>query len=56
MEPERGKVGKDVWQTVPNKSGDVLQEHKPGSHSSRDPGNVWPEPSLVIDTTLGTSD
>lgn len=50
IEPEVGKVGADVRQTSPNKSGDVLQEHESRSHISQDPGNVWPEPSLVIDT------
>ena len=51
IEPEAGKVGEDVWQTVPNKSGDVLQEDVARSHVSDDPGNVWPDPSLVIDTS-----
>lgn len=37
-----------------NKLGDVLQEHVAGSHVSHDPGNVWPDPSLIIDTSTGT--
>ena len=52
IEPEVGKVGEDVWEAVPNKSGDVLQEHVARSHVSNDPGNVWPDPSLIIDTSL----
>lgn len=51
IEPELGKVGEDVWETVPNKSGDVLQEDVARSHVSNDPGNVWPDPSLIIDTS-----
>jgi hypothetical protein len=51
IEPEDGKVGEDVRQTVPNKSGDVLHEHESRSHVSDDPGDVGPEPSLVIDTS-----
>jgi hypothetical protein len=54
IEPEVGKVGEDVWQTEPNKSGDVLQEHVSRSHVSDDPGDVGPEPSLVIDTSTLT--
>ena len=54
IEPEVGKVGEDVWEAEPNKSGDVLQVDVPRSHVSDDPGNVAPEPSLVIDTTLPT--
>jgi len=52
IEPELGKVGEDVWEAESNKSGDVLQEHVSRSHVSNDPGNVWPDPSLVIDTEL----
>ena len=51
IEPERGKVGEDVREPGPNKSGDVLQEDVARSHVSDDPGNVWPDPSLVIDTS-----
>jgi len=51
IEPESGKVGQDVRKPGVNKSGDVLQEHESRSHVSHDPGNVWPEPSLVIDTS-----
>lgn len=51
IEPELGKVGEDVREAVPNKSGDVLQEHVARSHVSNDPGNVWPDPSLIIDTS-----
>ena len=38
-------------ESEPNKSPDVLQEHVSRSHVSDDPGNVRPEPSLVIDTS-----
>ena len=51
IEPELGKVGEDVREPGPNKSGDVLQEHVSRSHVSNDPGNVWPDPSLIIDTS-----
>ena len=51
IEPELGKVGEDVREPGPNKSGDVLQEDVARSHVSDDPGNVWPDPSLVIDTS-----
>ena len=51
IEPERGKVGEDVREPGPNKSGDVLQEDVARSHVSDDPGNVWPDPSLIIDTS-----
>ena len=51
IEPELGKVGEDVRETVPNKSGDVLQEDESRSHVSDDPGDVGPEPSLIIDTS-----
>lgn len=51
IEPEVGKVGEDVREPRPNKSWDVLQEHVSRSHVSDDPGNVCPEPSLVIDTS-----
>lgn len=50
IEPELGKVGEDVRQPESNKLGDVLQEDESRSHVSDDPGNVRPEPSLVIDT------
>ena len=40
-----------MWETCPNKSGDVLQEHVSRSHVSDDPGDVVPEPSLIIDTS-----
>lgn len=53
IEPEAGKVGEDVRETVPNKSGDVLQHDVSGSHVSGDPGDVRPEPSLIIDTSTG---
>lgn len=52
IEPHFGKIGKDVRQSEPNKSGDVLQEDESGSYVSHDPGNVWPEPSLIIRTEL----
>jgi hypothetical protein len=51
IEPEVGKVGKDVRQPESNKLGDVLQEDEARSHVSDDPGDVGPEPSLVIDTS-----
>ena len=54
IEPELGKVGEDVWEPGPNKSGDVLQEDVARSHVSNDPGNVWPDPSLIIDTSTGS--
>lgn len=54
IEPERGKVGEDVREPGPNKSGDVLQEDVARSHVSNDPGNVWPDPSLIIDTSTGS--
>lgn len=50
IEPEFGKVGEDVREPVSNKLGDVLQEHESRFHVSNDPGNVWPDPSDVIDT------
>ena len=53
IEPELGKVGEDVREPVSNKLGHVLQEDVPRSHVSDDPGNVRPEPSLVIDTSTG---
>ena len=34
--------------------GDVLQEDEPRSHVSHDPGDVGPEPSLIIDTSTST--
>jgi hypothetical protein len=52
IEPEGGKVCEDVCKTCPNKSGDVLQEDVSGSNVSNDPGNVRPDPSLIIDTAL----
>jgi hypothetical protein len=51
IEPEVGKVGEDVRQPESNKLGDVLQEDEGRSHVSDDPGDVGPEPSLVIDTS-----
>ena len=51
IEPEFGKVGEDVRKPESNKVGHVLQEDEARSHVSDDPGNVWPQPSLVIDTT-----
>ncbi len=51
IEPEVGKIPADtVEPSESNKSGDVLQEHESRSHVSHDPGNVRPEPSLIIDT------
>ena len=51
IEPEVGKIPADtVEPSEANKSGDVLQEHEPGFHVSHDPGNVRPQPSLIIDT------
>lgn len=52
IEPEAGKVGEDVRQTVPNKSGDVLQHDESRSHASNDPGDVWPEPAVIVNSTL----
>lgn len=51
IEPEVGKVGEDVRETVPNKSGDVLQEHESRSHVSDDPGDQRPEPSVIVNST-----
>jgi hypothetical protein len=51
IEPEVGKLGEDVRQPESNKLGDVLQEDEGRSHVSDDPGDVGPEPSLVIDTS-----
>ena len=51
MEPELGKVVDDERKPGPNKSGDVLQEHESRSHLSHDPGNVRPEPSLIVNTS-----
>jgi hypothetical protein len=52
IEPEFGKVGEDVSETCPNKSGDVLQEDVSGLNVSNDPGNPGPDPSLIIETEL----
>lgn len=52
IEPETGKIPADTIEpSLLNKSGDVLQEHVSGFHVSHDPGNVRPQPSLIIDTT-----
>jgi hypothetical protein len=51
IEPESGKIPADtVSPSESNNVGDVLQPDVSGSHFSHDPGNVWPEPSLIIDT------
>lgn len=51
IEPEVGKIPADTIEpSESNKSGDVLHEHESRSHLSHDPGNVRPQPSLIIDT------
>ena len=54
IEPELGKITEDVREPVPNKSGDVLQEHESRSHVTDDPSDGRPEPTLVVNTTLLT--
>lgn len=56
IEPEIGKILEDVLQTcpVPSRSvepGDVLQEHDARSHVTHDPGDVGPEPAIVVNST-----
>jgi len=48
IEPEVGKVGEDVRQPCPNKSGDVLQEHVSRCHVTDDPSDGRPEPPVIV--------
>jgi len=52
IEPEVGKVGKDVREPCPNKSGDVLQEDEGRSHVTDDPCDVRPDPPVIVNTLL----
>lgn len=52
IEPERGKVVEDVWESVSDELGDVLQEHVSRSHIGDDPGDTGPEPSVIVNTTF----
>jgi hypothetical protein len=56
IEPELGKITEDKRQTSPNKLGDVFQEHKSRSHCTNDSFDGRPEPALVINAFLGTSE
>lgn len=53
-EPEVGKVGEDVREPGPNKSGDVLQEDESRSHVTDDPSNGRPEPPVIVNSTAST--
>lgn len=52
IEPEVGKVGEDVREPGPNKSGDVLQEDESRSHVTDEPSDGRPEPPLIVNATL----
>lgn len=52
IEPERGKITEDIGKSSTNNSWDVLQEHVSGSHVADDPGDVGPDPTVVVNTQL----
>lgn len=52
IEPEVGKVGEDVREPGPNKSGDVLQENESRSHVTDEPSDGRPEPPVIVSSTL----
>ena len=52
IEPELGKVVEDMGQPESNKLGDVLQQDESGSQVSDDGCDGWPEPALIVSSTL----
>ena len=54
IEPEVGKIGEDVREPGPNKSGDVLQEHASRSHVTDDPSDGRPEPPVIVNAPAST--
>ena len=50
IEPESGKVGEDVDESLADESRDVLQQDPSGSHVSDDATDRWPEPTVVVHT------
>ena len=52
IEPELGKVVEDVGEPESNKLGDVLQQDESGSQVSDDGCDGWPEPALIVSSTL----
>ena len=52
IEPELGKVMEDVGEPESNKRGDVLQQDESGSQVSDDGYDGWPEPALIVSSTL----
>jgi hypothetical protein len=46
-EPAFGQISGDTSDTVSNKSGNVLQEHKAWSYFANDSRDIWPYPSVV---------
>lgn len=52
IEPELGKVVEDMGEPESNKLGDVLQQDESGSQVSDDGCDGWPEPALIVSSTL----
>lgn len=52
IEPEVGKVVEDMGEPESNKLGDVLQQDESGSQVSDDGCDGWPEPALIVSSTL----
>jgi hypothetical protein len=52
IEPERGKRTEDFGCSMSKKLRDVLQQDESGFHVTDDPLNVWPEPTIIVNSTL----
>lgn len=52
IEPELGKVMEDLGEPESNKLGDVFQQDEAGCHVSDDGCDGWPEPAVIVSSTL----
>ena len=56
IEPERGQIPENGSEAVSNDGWHVLQEDEPRSHVANDAEDKGPEPSLVFESALRSSD
>ena len=55
-EPERGKITEDGSESASKKSGDVFKKRPSGLNCPKNLSDMWPEPTLIIESLLSPSD